>query len=66
MAKQRSSFFEEKRMFDPNFIRSKDCANDVKTNIRRIIKDVYFDMISDEDYVYFKNPIILSSCCMAA
>ena len=30
------------------------------------MKDVYFDMISDEDYVYFKNPIILSSCCMAA
>lgn len=63
MAQQRKrpSFFEDKRLHDPNFIRSRDCMNDVKNNIRTIIKDVYFDQILDQDYIYFTNDNILWS-----
>jgi hypothetical protein len=58
---QRRSYFEEKRSYDPNFIRSGNCMSDVRSNIRRIIKDIYFDLISDNDYIYFTNESILSS-----
>ena len=64
MAKQRLSYFEEKRMqySDPNFFNRDQNIIDLKQQMKRIIQDIKFNNIKQEDYVYFTNNKILLAC----
>lgn len=63
---QRKSFFEEKRLYDPSFTKSKDCMDQVRQNTKRIVKDIYFGLINDTDYNYFTNDRIISTLVSVA
>lgn len=60
----RPSYFEEKRSrySDPNFFNKPNSIEDIAKNVTRIIRDAYFDMISDQDYIYFKTPNVINTC----
>lgn len=61
--RQQLSYFaeEKKRSNDPNFFR-KVSDEDLRRQVKRIIKDIRFDKIEEQDYVYFSNEKILSAC----
>lgn len=61
MAKQ--SFFAEKRSSNnnPNFFNFMS-IDEIRKSVKRIIRDVKFDNIQDQDYVYFTNAKVISAC----
>lgn len=63
----RSSYFAEKRgqNNDPNFF-NRIPLDEIRKNVRRIIKDIRFDMIQEQDYNYFHNSQILQACISEA
>lgn len=63
----RQSYFAEKRgqNNDPNFF-NRVPLDDIRKNVKRIIKDIRFDMIQEQDYNYFHNPQILQACIAEA
>lgn len=62
MAKYMSYFAEERqRNNNPNFfLRMKD--EDLRRNVRRIIRDIRNGSIEEQDLIYFKNDKIISAC----
>lgn len=60
---KKRSFFAEQRESNtnPNFVNNMD-YNFIRSNVRRIIKDVYDNLILDADYVYFKNDNVINAC----
>lgn len=63
----RQSYFAEKRgqNMDPNFF-NRIPLDEIRKNVKRIIKDIRFDMIQEQDYNYFHNPQILQACIAEA
>lgn len=63
----RLSYFAERRgqNTDPNFF-NRTSIDELRKNVKRIIKDIKFDMILEQDYVYFRNPQILQACITEA
>lgn len=63
----RLSYFAEKRgqNNDPNFF-NRIALDEIRKNVKRIIKDIRFDMIQEQDYNYFHNPQILQACIAEA
>ena len=63
----RQSYFAEKRgqNNDPNFF-NRVPLDEIRKNVKRIIKDIRFDMIQEQDYIYFHNPQILQACISEA
>lgn len=63
----RLSYFAEKRgqNNDPNFF-NRIPLDEIRKNVKRIIKDIRFDMIQEQDYIYFHNPQILQACIAEA
>ena len=64
MAKQKLSYFEEKRIqyADPNFFNNDKNIIDMKQQMKRIIQDIKYNNIKQEDYIYFTNSKILLAC----
>ena len=64
MARKKISYFEEKRLqySDPNFYNKDQGIIDLKQQMRRILQDIKYDNIKQEDYVYFTNNKILLAC----
>ena len=60
----RTSYFEEKRSkyTDPQFFNKINAIDDIIKNLKRIVTDIYFDLIPDTDYVYFTNNNIIQNC----
>lgn len=65
MAKQ--SYFAEKRgqNNDPNFF-NRVPIEDIRKNVKRIIKDIRFDNIQQQDYNYFCSTQIVQACITEA
>ena len=65
MAKQ--SYFAEKRgqNNDPNFF-NRIPLEDIRKNVKRIIKDIRFDNIQPQDYNYFCSSQIVQACIAEA
>ena len=63
----RQSYFAEKRgqNNDPNFF-NRVPLDEIRKNVKRIIKDIRFDMIQEQDYIYFHNPQIIQACIAEA
>ena len=63
----RLSYFAEKRgqNNDPNFF-NRVPLDEIRKNVKRIIKDIKFDMIQDQDFNYFHNPQIIQACIAEA
>lgn len=63
----RQSYFAEKRggNVDPNFF-NRIALDEIRKNVKRIIKDIRFDMIQEQDYNYFYNPQIIQACIAEA
>lgn len=63
----RSSYFAEKRgqNNDPNFF-NRVPLDEIRKNVKRIIRDIRFDMIQEQDYIYFHNSQILQACIFEA
>ena len=63
----RQSYFSEKRgqNNDPNFF-NRIPLDEIRKNVKRIIKDIRFDMIQEQDYIYFHNPQIIQACIAEA
>ena len=63
----RLSYFAEKRgqNNDPNFF-NRVPLDEIRKNVKRIIKDIRFDMIQDQDFNYFHNPQIIQACIAEA
>lgn len=63
----RSSYFAEKRgqNNDPNFF-NRIPLDEIRKNVKRIIKDIRFDMIQEQDYNYFHSPQIIQACISEA
>lgn len=61
--KQRNSYFSEMRgqRNDPNFF-ERISIDELRKSVKRIVKDVKYDNIAQADYMYFRNPNILSAC----
>ncbi len=57
----RQSFFAEKRSNNPNFFTFMG-IDDLRRNVKRIIKDAKMDIISEQDYIYFSNEKVISAC----
>lgn len=57
----RQSFFAEKRSNNPNFFTFMG-IDEIRRNVKRIIKDVKSDIILEQDYVYFTNDKVLRAC----
>ena len=64
---KKKSFFEEKRLQsnNPNFFKHMP-VDEIKRNVKRIIKDIKFDNIKHQDYQYFTNPNVLMCCYQEA
>lgn len=64
MAKQKLSYFEEKRLqySDPNFFNREQNIIDLKQQMKRIVQDIKFNNIKQEDFIYFTNNKILLAC----
>lgn len=60
----RKSYFEEKRgqYSDPNYFNKPQAVEDIAQNVKRIVRDVWFGMISDNDFNYFMSPNIINTC----
>ena len=63
----RQSYFAEKRggNNNPNFFNNIP-LDEIRKNVKRIIRDIYYDMIQEQDYNYFHNPTILNACIAEA
>jgi hypothetical protein len=63
----RQSYFAEKRgqNNDPNFF-SRIPLDEIRKNVRRIIKDIRYDLIIEQDYNYFHSQQILQACIAEA
>lgn len=63
----RTSYFAEKRgqNNDPNFF-NRVPLDEIRKNVKRIIKDIRFDMIQEQDYNYFHSTQILQACISEA
>lgn len=59
----RQSYFAEKRgqNNDPNFF-NRISIDEIRKNVRRIIRDIKNDLIQDQDWVYFHNANIRQAC----
>ena len=57
------SFFAEQRQSNanPNFINKID-ERMLRSNVKRIVKDIADNFITDEDYMYFKNERVINAC----
>ena len=60
---KRKSFFAEQRdsNTNPNFMNNIDNAF-IRSNVKRILRDVSDDIILPDDYIYFKNNNIINAC----
>ena len=60
---RRRSFFAEQRESNtnPNFINTMD-PGFIKTNVKRILRDVSDDLILPADYIYFTNNNVINAC----
>ena len=63
----RQSYFAEKRgqNNDPNFF-NRIPLDEIRKNVKRIIRDIRYDMIQDQDYNYFHSQQILQACIAEA
>ena len=63
----RQSYFAEKRgqNNDPNFF-NRIPLDEIRKNVKRIIKDIRFDMIQEQDYNYFHSSQIIQACIAEA
>lgn len=63
MAGGRQSYFSEKRdqYHDPNFFNRMQ-LEELRKNVKRIIRDVKYELIQEQDYAYFTNTKILDAC----
>ena len=63
----RQSYFAEKRgqNNDPNFF-NRIPLDELRKNVKRIIKDIRFDMIQEYDYNYFYSTQVLQACISEA
>lgn len=63
----RQSYFAEKRgqNNDPNFF-NRIPLDEIRKNVKRIIKDIRYDMIQEQDYNYFHSQQILQACIAEA
>ena len=63
----RLSYFAEKRgqNNDPNFF-NRIALDDIRKNVKRIVKDIKFDMIQEQDYMYFHSHQVLQACISEA
>jgi len=63
----RQSYFAEKRgqNNDPNFF-NRIPLDEIRKNVKRIVKDIRFDMIQEQDYNYFHSPQIIQACIAEA
>ena len=63
----RQSYFAEKRgqNNDPNFF-NRIPLDEIRKNVKRIIRDIRYDMIQDQDYNYFHSQQILQACIVEA
>ena len=63
----RLSYFAEKRgqNNDPNFF-NRIPLDEIRKNVKRIIKDIRFDMIQEQDYNYFHSSQIIQACIAEA
>ena len=63
----RQSYFAERRgqNNDPNFF-NRIPLDEIRKNVKRIIKDIRFDLIQEQDYNYFHNPQIIQACISEA
>ena len=61
------SFFAEQRQSNanPNFINRID-ERLLRSNVKRIVKDIADNLIADEDYMYFKNDKVIDACLQVA
>lgn len=61
MAKQ--SFFAEQRSGhnDPNFF-SRMSIDEIRKSVKRIVRDIKFGNIVDQDFIYFTNPAVIGAC----
>jgi hypothetical protein len=59
----RQSYFAEMRNIknDPNFF-NRMGVDEIKKNVKRIIRDIKFDNIDHRDYMYFTNAHVLTAC----
>lgn len=59
----KTSFFAERRAQnnDPNFFDHMS-ADELRKSVKRIVRDLKFDNIVHNDYVYFTNPKVLEAC----
>lgn len=59
----RQSFFAEKRASNnnPNFFNNMD-VDEIRKSVKRIIRDIKYDNIAPQDYLYFSNEKVLSAC----
>ena len=63
MARKQISYFAEERGRNNNpnfFIQKKD--EELRKQVKRIIRDIKNDCIEDQDLTYFKNDRIISAC----
>lgn len=63
----RLSYFAEKRgqNNDPNFF-NRMPIDEIRKNVKRIIKDIRFDLIQEQDYNYFHSQQIVQACISEA
>lgn len=63
----RLSYFAEKRgqNNDPNFF-NRIPLDEIRKNVKRIIKDIRFDMIQEYDYNYFLTTQVIQACIAEA
>lgn len=61
----RNSFFAEKRLGNnnPNFFNNMT-VEEIRKNVKRIIRDIKYDNILEQDYIYFRNDKVISACLL--
>ena len=65
MANQRQSYFAEKRESNPAYF-NRVTLDEIRKNVRRIIRDVKNGNITDQDMVYFTNSQVIQACLSEA
>ena len=61
MANQRQSYFAEKRESNPMYF-NRVTIDEIRKNVRRIIRDVKNNNITDQDMIYFRNTQVIQAC----
>lgn len=63
----RQSYFAEKRgqNNDPNFF-NRIPLDEIRKNVKRIIRDIRYDLIQPQDYNYFYNQQVIQACISEA